>query len=292
VDPAFIAALGAALAQQTARQLRGWSFRTGRKERAKDFQAFKAAEAAYVRKYGQEAFRAQLGVNCEGCGPVEAQRRAFARWRELGGTERVAAAPQSAKLKALEPFQPGPPPALSGADLKRVEAGESVTTTVKTEGGGARAMAVFDVPAAPDAVWAAVQDLPKYPALVSGVLNVQVYDGPRKSGSAIVSKAKFTAGAMGYKLNYHLEMKYEPNLNSLTFELDPSKENDFHGMIGKWHVAAIEGPDGRMHSRVTYQTALQLAVPLPQFIQDTLIKSTLGKAISWVAPEAARREAE
>ena len=45
---------------------------------------------------------------------------------------------------------------------------------VKTEGGGARAMAVFDVPAAPDAVWAAVRDLPKYPSLVSGVLNVQV----------------------------------------------------------------------------------------------------------------------
>lgn len=289
----LIAALGAALAQQGARHLRGWQFRAGRGERATDFQAFKKAEYAYVRKYGQDAFRAQLGVQCEGCDAVEAQRRAFAAWRGTGGAELAApAAPKKEKPPALERFQPGPPPPLSGADLKRVEAGESVTSTVKTPDGGARAMAVFDIPAAPEAVWAAIQDLSKYPKLVSGVLGVQVYDGPKKSGSATVTKAKFTAGMMGYKLSYNLEMKYEPNQNSLTFHLDQSRENDFNDMIGKWHVAAIEGPDGRVKSRVTYQTALQLAVPVPPAIQNILIKSTIGKATSWVAPEAARLEAQ
>jgi hypothetical protein len=190
----------------------------------------------------------------------------------------------------LEPFKAGPPPQLTSAEKATLAAGKTVTKTVKLPGMGARAMAIFDVAAPPEMVWASINDLPRYASIVSGVTAVEVYEGPKTiSGGGTRSKASFTLSFLGYKLTYYLDLKFEPKLDSMTFRLDYNRDSDLDDSIGKWHVVPIEGPDGAVHSRISYSASLTLRMWLPKTVVDMLFATTLGKATSWVAPEAKRR---
>ena len=120
-------------------------------------------------------------------------------------------------------------------------------------------MAVFDVPAPPEVVWDCINDIKQYPKMVSGVTAVQIYDGPKSiGGGGTLTKAQYTLSFVGYKVSYYVELKYEPRLNSMTFHLDYSRNSDLDDTVGHWHVVAIDGPDGAVHSRISYSAALTL----------------------------------
>ena len=191
---------------------------------------------------------------------------------------------------SLEPFKAGPPPTLTASEKASLAAGKTVTKTVKLPGLGARAMAVFDVPAPPEVVWDCINDIKQYPKMVSGVTAVQIYDGPKSiGGGGTLTKAQYTLSFVGYKVSYYVELKYEPRLNSMTFHLDYSRNSDLDDTVGHWHVVAIDGPDGAVHSRISYSAALTLRMWLPKAVVDMLFATTLGQATSWVAPEAKKR---
>ena len=81
----------------------------------------------------------------------------------------------------LEKFKFGPPPALSSAERASLAAGQTVSKTIPVPG-GARALAVFDVPAPPALVWECINDLPNYPRMVPGVAATTVYGGASRGG--------------------------------------------------------------------------------------------------------------
>lgn len=194
---------------------------------------------------------------------------------------------------SLEPFKPGPPPPLSSSDLSALNAGKSVQRTVEVEGGAAgRAMAVFDVAAPPDVVWDCILDLKNYPKMVPGVAGMELYRGPATSGGVTKTGAKWTLSMLGYKLSYYLETRYEPRLNSMTFQLDYSRESDLDDSVGYWHVVPLTQADGRVHSRVTYMASLKLRGYFPKTVIDFLFATTLGKATAWVGAEAGKRLAK
>ena len=151
---------------------------------------------------------------------------------------------------------------------------------------GGRATAVFEVAAPPEIVWDCINDIKAYPKMVTGVVAVSIYDGPRTSGGVTMKKAQWTLGFMGYKQTYYNVLTFEPRQNSMTFKLDYTRNSDFDDAVGKWYVEPIG--DGSS-SRVFYSAALQLRIWLPKFVVNALFESTLGQATSWVAPEAMKR---
>lgn len=190
----------------------------------------------------------------------------------------------------LEPFKPGPPPALTAAELSSLSAGKAVQKTVQMTGvQGARAIAVFDVPAPPKLVWECINDLKEYPRMVPGVSSMQIERTASLSGGGTQTLAKWTVAVLGYKLSYFLDLRYEPRHNTQSFRLDYSKFSDIDDTVGYWHVAPRVGPGGEAHSRVTYSAALTLRGWFPKSVIDFLMATTLGKATAWVTAESARR---
>ena len=145
----------------------------------------------------------------------------------------------------LEPFQPGPPPALSSSEAAGLKAGKPVAKSVEMPNGtGGRALAVFDVAAPPEVIWECINDLKSYPRMVPGVAETQIYDTGSLRGGGTLTRAKYTLALLGYRISYYLDLKYEPRLNSMTFHLDYTRLSDIDDTIGYWHVAPIAGPAG------------------------------------------------
>ena len=191
---------------------------------------------------------------------------------------------------SLEPFRPGPPPALSSSDLSLLKSGKSVQRTVEVAGGKAgRAMAVFDVAAPPSVVWDCILDLKSYPRMVPGVSAMEIYKGPISSGGATKTYAKWTLSMLGYRLSYYLVTRYDARIGCMTFQLDYSRNSDLDDSVGYWHVAPMVQADGTTHSRVTYMAALALRGWFPKSVIDILFATTLGKATAWVGQEALKR---
>lgn len=193
----------------------------------------------------------------------------------------------------LDPFKPGPPPALTSSELASLDAGMPVQKTTKVMGRdgkeSGRATAVFDVAAPPSVVWGCINDLKNYPKMVPGVAAMEVYRGPSTSGGVTTTHAKWTLALLGYRLSYYLITKYEPRLNSMTFRLDYSRDSDLSDSVGHWHVVPLSRPDGSTHSRVTYSAALTLRGWFPKAVIDLLFATTLGRATAWVSTEALKR---
>jgi len=187
---------------------------------------------------------------------------------------------------SLEPFKAGKPPAPTSSEEAALRAGKTVTVKNMDGDQGGRATAVFEVAAPPEIVWDCINDIKAYPKMVTGVVAVSIYDGPRTSGGVTTKKAQWTLGFMGYKQTYYNVLTFEPRQNSMTFKLDYTRNSDFDDAVGKWYVEPIG--DGSS-SRVFYSAALQLRIWLPKFVVNALFESTLGQATSWVAPEAMKR---
>ena len=145
----------------------------------------------------------------------------------------------------IDPFQPGPPPALSSSEAAGLNAGKPVQKSVEMPNGtGGRALAVFDIPAPPDVVWDCINDIKNYPKMVPGVAETQIYDTGSLRGGGTMTRAKYTLALLGYRISYYLDLKYEPRLNSMTFRLDYTRLSDIDDTTGYWHVAPIAGPGG------------------------------------------------
>jgi len=191
----------------------------------------------------------------------------------------------------LDPFTPGPPPALSASEAAGLKAGKPVQKSVEMPNGtGGRALAVFDIPAPPEVVWGCINDIKNYPRMVPGVAETEIYDSSSLGGGGKLTRAKYTLAMLGYRVSYYLDLKYEPRLNSMTFRLDYTRFSDVDDTTGYWHVAPLAGPEGAAHSRVSYMAAMMLRGWWPKSVTDFLLATTLGRATAWVGTEAAARQ--
>jgi len=190
----------------------------------------------------------------------------------------------------LDPFRPGPPPALSAVESASLNSGKSISKSIELpDTTGGRALAVFDVAAPPEVVWACINDIKSYPRMVPGVAETQVYHSSSLRGGGTLTRAKYTLAMLGYRVSYYLDLKYEPRLNSMTFHLDYSRFSDVEDTTGYWHVAEIAGPGGARHARVSYMAAMILRGWWPKSVTDFLLATTLGRATAWVGTEAVKR---
>jgi len=187
-----------------------------------------------------------------------------------------------------EPYGvPPATPALDEAELAELAAGKPVKRQLKTDAGGqgkgGRGVAIQDVHASPETIWAQITDFDSY---TSKVDNVYLCELRRRSGEHI--EVHFIIGAMMVKAEYWIDHTHRPDQGYMTWTLDYDHESDLDDSVGFWRVEAL--PERPGWSRVTYSVDVQVRGWVPGFIEDLMTKSGLTKATAWVKRESEKVE--
>lgn len=164
------------------------------------------------------------------------------------------------------------------ADLKQ---GKAVRKTLKGDSGG-RGIAVMDVAAPPDVVWARISDYPRYPKMVDNVTRASIYE---RKGDHI--KVHFILKGAGVSIEYFVDHIYRPKAGYMTWTLDYSRSSDLDDSVGFWRVSPH--PTRKGHSRIFYSIDLRVGWWVPGFIENMLAKDGLVKSTQWVKREAEAR---
>lgn len=196
-------------------------------------------------------------------------------------TPAVAADPNAAHPHqgVLTPY-PTPPtkPSLSADELSTLASGDVVRKQTQGDSGG-RGIAVQDIHATPDVIWARILDYGSYPTMVEGVLECEVYErGPNDI------KARFKVGAMGSRVEYFIDHEVRTDANWMTWRLDYTKESDLDDSVGYWLIEPLADRPG--YSRVYYSVAVQMRGWVPGFIESMIARKGLTQATEWVKRES------
>lgn len=94
---------------------------------------------------------------------------------------------------------------------------------------------------------------------------------------------------MLFKVVYRLRYRLQPDAARISWELDPSFDNDLERAEGFWELDALE--DGRTLAR--FGTAVDVGAALPNSIQDMVTRSKVPKTIAacreWVQSGGSQR---
>ena len=176
----------------------------------------------------------------------------------------------------------GAPPVLTltAEEQARLAEGKVVKRQVKNpDGKSGRGVAIQDIHADPDTVWAHITDFNHYPQMVE---NVYACDIVSTRGEHIF--VHFIIGSMGVKAEYWIDHTYRPDQGWLTWTLDYSKTSDLDDSVGYWRVEAL--PDRPGWTRVAYSVQVQVSGWVPDFIVSMVSDSGLTKATAWVKRES------
>jgi hypothetical protein len=175
---------------------------------------------------------------------------------------------------------PQPPPAiaLTPEDLATLSSGGVVRKQTRGEEGG-RGVAVQDVHATPEVIWAKILDFAAYPRMVENVYECQVY-----STTPGHVKTRFLIGSTGISVEYFIDHVVRTDQGWATWTLDYTRESDLDDSVGYWRVDALADRPG--WSRVTYSVDVKLRGWVPGFVESMLSRSGLTKATAWVKREA------
>jgi hypothetical protein len=175
----------------------------------------------------------------------------------------------------------GAPPTvdLDAADLATLAEGKPVMKQQKLGDAGGRGIAVQDVHATTDQVWAKILNYPMYPEWVDGVYECEEYkvDGHDHY-------VRFVIGAMMIKVEYYIKHDVEQEKGYLTWTLDYSRTSDLDDSVGFWRVEPIADKPG--WTRVFYSVQIKMSGWVPGWVEDMLAKSGLTKATEWVKRES------
>lgn len=154
----------------------------------------------------------------------------------------------------------------------------AVRKQIKHASGG-RGVAIMDVNAAPEKVWAVINDFPSYPNWIDEMDTIDVY---AKSGSH--TKVHFILNVLFMDVEYWIDHTMRPESNSLTWELDYSKHSDLDDSTGYWMV--YPSPDNPGNTRVEYTVDIRLSGWVPGVVQEMLANKGLEQATTWVKKQA------
>ncbi|MEQ1566738.1 MAG: SRPBCC family protein [Myxococcota bacterium] len=205
----------------------------------------------------------------------------------LGASEGLAADastphPHRGVLRAYD--GPPPRPTLTEADLATLGSGRPVLQQAQTTtgaGAAGRALAVQDVHAPPNAVWARITDFGAYPRMVDHVLECEPY---ASDGDHL--RVRFVIGAPLVRIEYFIDHTYRPAEGWMTWRLDYDHTSDLDDSVGYWRVDPIAGPGGAQWSRVTYSVELKAAGYVPAPLERAFATIGLTKATAWVKAES------
>lgn len=178
-----------------------------------------------------------------------------------------------------EKFSNPTPTKLSKEEIVTIKAGQAVRRQVKGKDGG-RGIAIMDVNAPPDKIWATILDYKAYPNWIDNLDSTKVYGGSATEGYLVT----FKLSVIGMNIVYYIDHDYFPDKGLLTWTLDYSRESDLDDSTGYWLV--YPSPDSPGHSRVEYTVDLRLKGWVPGMIENMLAKKGLTMATSWVKKQA------
>jgi ribosome-associated toxin RatA of RatAB toxin-antitoxin module len=179
------------------------------------------------------------------------------------------------------PFSNPKPTALEASDVALLKTGKSVRKQVK-QGNGGRGIAIMDVDAPEETVWAVITDFDMYPKWIDQLESCEVYE---KKGDKIF--ANFVISTMMIEVGYYIEHTYSPGKGHLTWTLDYSRESDLDDSTGYWLV--YPSPDNPGKTRVEYSVDLRVKGWIPSFIEDMLADQGLEDATTWMKRESEKR---
>ena len=170
------------------------------------------------------------------------------------------------------------PITLTETEKADLAAGKSVRKQVKHSTGG-RGIAVMDVNASTDKVWAVINDFPSYPNWIKELETIDVYE---KSGAH--TKVHFVLNVLFMDVEYWIDHTQRPNSNALTWELDYGRHSDLDDSTGYWMV--YPSPADPAKSRVEYTVDIRLSGWVPGMVQEMLANKGLEQATTWVKKQA------
>ena len=176
------------------------------------------------------------------------------------------------------------PTALTAEEAATLSPGHPVLKQVKYEGvSGGRGVAIMDVAAPPDDVWAIILDFSHYPDWVDQLAVCSPY---RESGDH--RYVQFEIRSLGMSVEYFIDHTVHRDAGYVTWALDYSRESDLDDSVGYWFIRPH--PDHAGWSRVEYTVDVRVASAVPSFIEDIVAKKGLRDATSWL-PKAAEARA-
>ena len=165
-----------------------------------------------------------------------------------------------------------------GVADEELRQGEPVLKKINLPGGWIRSVSVQDVRAPEKVVWQAINDLPRYPKMVDGVVKCDVYSREKKMSGETTVCATYTLKAAGVSLTYYMKHIFEPRKHCMTFHLDYDRCSELSDSVGYWYVEDMK--DG--WCRVYYSTDSKLPSFVPGFLKDKLTSMAAKRSTSWV----------
>ena len=183
----------------------------------------------------------------------------------------------------LKPYaRPPPPLVLTDKEKATLDKGKSVMRQLEGEGGG-RGMAIFRVNAAPDVVWAIINDFHSYPTWIDEVKKCEIY---KKDGGKI--DVAFKISSFPVSIEYFNAHDYDMANRWGTWTLDYNRESDLDDSVGFWRVTPVEGDATR--SMVEYSVDIKIKGWVPDFIRELLVDKGLKQATNWVKVQSEKRQ--
>ena len=150
---------------------------------------------------------------------------------------------------------------------------------ISLPGGFLRAVSIQDVHAPESVIFSAINDLPRYPKMVDGVVKCDVYKKEKSMSGMTTVCAEYMLKSHGIGLKYYMKHIYEPKKHAMTFHLDYERCSDLSDSVGYWYVQDMQ--DG--WCRVYYSTDSQLPAFVPKMLKDVITNIGLKRSTSWVA---------
>jgi ribosome-associated toxin RatA of RatAB toxin-antitoxin module len=176
-----------------------------------------------------------------------------------------------------------PPTGLSLTTTEReaLARGEAIRKTLRGKSGG-RGVAIVDVAAPPEVVWACLRDFSRYPQMVPNVKAAEVYS---RAGDHVWTR--FVLGGGGVSIEYFVDHVFRPQDGYMTWTLDYDRKSDLDDSVGFWRV--YPHPEKPGHARIFYSIDIRVGWWVPGFVEDMLAKDGLTRSTEWVKVEAERR---
>jgi ribosome-associated toxin RatA of RatAB toxin-antitoxin module len=184
----------------------------------------------------------------------------------------------------LKPYpRPPKPLVLSAADKATLAAGKPVMRQTEGEAGG-RGLAIFEVNAPADVVWATIRDYGSYPRFIPEVKKCEVYKNDGKN-----LDVNYVIKSYGVSIEYYIHHEVDVAGRWLTWTLDYSRSSDLDDSVGFWRVTPVEGAPDR--AQVEYSVDIAISSWVPGFVRNLLVDDGLKQATSWVKVQSEKRYA-
>ena len=174
------------------------------------------------------------------------------------------------------------PPALTADEEATLEKGEAVVRYLDSETGGGT-LAVLDIGASPDAVYAAVVDVEARKEDIGSLRTAEIYTGSVAEGAMGV---KWEVRSFGVGAVFHTLYTLDAEERVAAWTLDTSKDNDIVSTDGSYTVFPREGG-----SRLVYQADTDSGRRVPTWIKNWLTQGALIEQLEGMRTRAEAAEA-